>query len=211
MSKKENPIRILIAEDHEVVREGLVAILSMQQEMIVVAEAANGEEAIRAFRKERPDIAILDLRMPGVSGVEAIAAIRKDFPNARIIVLTTYAGDEDIFRALQAGARAYLLKDTSRKELVDTIRAVYQGQRRVPPEIAARLADRIPLSELTERELDVLKLIVKGESNKEIAVRLDITEGTVKYYVNIILSKLGVRDRTEAATTALKRGILHLD
>jgi len=209
--KKEKPIRILIAEDHEIVREGLTAILNMQNDMVVVAETANGKEAIHAFRKERPDIALMDLMMPGVNGVDATVAIRKDFPNARIIVLTTYSGDEDIYRALNAGARAYLLKDSGRKELLEIIRAVHQGQRRIPADVAARLADRIPASDLTQRELDVLKLIVKGKSNKEIADILSIAEGTVKYYVNIILSKMGVSDRTEAATTALKRGIVHLD
>ena len=208
---KKNPIRILIADDHEVVREGLAAILDMQQDMLVVAQSANGQEAARAFRKERPDIALLDLLMPIMSGVEATAGILKDFPKARIIVLTTFGGDEDIYRALQAGARAYLLKDISSKELVETIRAVHQGQRRIPAEIASRLAERLPASELTKREMDVLKQIVKGKSNKEIAGVLNITEGTVKYYVNVILSKMNVGDRTEAATTALKRGLVHLD
>ena len=209
--KTNNPIRILIAEDHEVVREGVAAILDQEQDMLVVAQAANGQEAVRAFSSERPDIALLDLLMPGLNGVEATAAIRKNFPSARIIVLTTYDGNEDIYRALQAGARAYLLKATSRKDLLETIRAVHLGQLRIPAEVAARLAERIPVSELTKRELDVLRLIVKGKSNKEIANVLGITEGTVKYYVNIILSKMGVSDRTEAATSALKRGIVHQD
>lgn len=207
----DNPIRILIAEDHEVVREGLAAILDQEQDMLVVAQAANGQEAVQAFSDKRPDIALLDLLMPGVNGVEATVAIRKNFPSARIIVLTTFDGNEDIYRALQAGARAYLLKDTSRKDLLETIRAVHSGQRRIPAEVAARLAERVPVFELTKRELDVLRLIVKGKSNKEIAAVLSITEGTVKYYVNIILSKMGVSDRTGAATSALKRGIVHQD
>lgn len=209
--KMDNPIRILIAEDHEVVREGLAAILDQEQDMLVVAQAANGQEAVQAFSDKRPDIALLDLLMPGVNGVEATVAIRKNFPSARIIVLTTFDGNEDIYRALQAGARAYLLKDTSRKDLLETIRAVHSGQRRIPAEVAARLAERVPVFELTKRELDVLRLIVKGKSNKEIAAVLSITEGTVKYYVNIILSKMGVSDRTGAATSALKRGIVHQD
>jgi len=209
--KMDRPIRILIAEDHEVVREGLAAILNMQQDMTVVAHAANGQEAIQAYKKERPDVALLDLLMPGVSGVDAIIGIRKDFPKAHIIVLTTFDGDEDIYRALRAGARAYLLKETSRNDLLETIRAVHRGEHRIPADVAARLAERLPASELTKRELDVLQQIVKGKSNKEIADALGITEGTVKYYVNIILSKMGVSDRTEAATTALKRGLVHLD
>jgi two-component system NarL family response regulator len=205
------PIRILIAEDHEIVREGIAAILNTQTDMIVVAQATNGQEAVRAFNRERPDIALLDLMMPEMSGVEATVAIKRKFPNARIVVLTTYDGDEDIYRALQAGARAYLLKDTSRNDIFETIRAVHRGERRIPAEIAARLAERVAGSELTKRELDVLKQIVKGKSNKEIASVLNITEGTVKYYVNVILSKMGVSDRTEAATTALKRGLVHPD
>jgi DNA-binding NarL/FixJ family response regulator len=209
--KIQKPIRILIADDHEVVRDGLAAILNMEEDMLVVAQAANGESAVQSFRKERPDVALLDLVMPVMSGVDATAAIRKDFPDARIVVLTTFSGDEDIYRALHAGARAYLLKDTSTKELVETIRAVHEGKRHIPPEVAARLAERIPRFELTQRELDILKLIVKGKSNKEIADTLSITEGTVKYYVNIILAKMGVGDRTEAATTAIKRGIVHLE
>ena len=204
-------IRILIAEDHEVVREGLAALVNMQSDMVVVAKPANGKEAVEAFNQERPDILLVDLLMPVMNGVEAILAIKKKFSDARIIVLTTYDGDEDIYRALQAGARAYLLKDTSRNNLFETIRAVHRGERRIPEAIAVRLAERVSGSELTRRELDVLKQIVKGRSNKEIANTLSLTEGAVKSYVNIILSKMRVSDRTEAATTAIKRGLIHLD
>lgn len=206
-----SPIRILIADDHFVVRMGLSTLINTQEDMTVVAEAANGKQAAEMFRAHRPDVTLMDLRMPEMNGVEAIVAIRAEDPDARIIVLTTYDGDEDIFRAFQAGARAYLLKDMHHDELLGALRAVHQGQRFIPPAIANRLAERIPRSELTSRELEVLKLIVKGMSNREIAATLFITEGTVKIHVNNLLGKLGVSDRTKAATTALKRGIVHLD
>jgi len=204
-------IRILIADDHFVVRMGLATLINTQDDMTVVAEAANGKQAAEMFRAHKPDVTLMDLRMPEMNGVEAIVAIRAEEPDARIIVLTTYDGDEDIYRAFQAGARAYLLKDMHHDELLGALRAVYQGQRFIPPAIANRLAERIPRSELTSRELEVLKLIVKGMSNREIAATLFITEGTVKIHVNNLLGKLGVSDRTKAATTALQRGIVHLD
>ncbi len=207
----ENQIRILVADDHPVVRDGLSAIIQTQPDMVVVAEASNGREAVESYRKHRPDIALLDLRMPEMDAVQAIIAIRKDFPNAKVIVLTTFHADEEIYRVLQAGARAYLLKDIPRKELLEAIRAVHAGHRRIPPEVAEKLAARIPGVELTAREMDVLKLIVKGMSNKEIAATLHISEGTVKSYINIIFTKLGVSDRTQAATTALQRGLVHLE
>lgn len=206
----DNQIRIMIVDDHFVVRMGLVAIISTYPELVVVAECANGRQAIEMFRQHRPDVTLMDLRMPGMSGVEVIKAIREEFPNSRIIVLTTYDGDEDIYRALQAGARAYLLKDLPGDELVDAIKAVHGGQTRIPSQVASRLAERLPRSELTPREMEVLELIVKGKANKEIAADLSITEGTVKVHVNNILGKLGVSDRTQAATTALRRGIIHL-
>jgi DNA-binding NarL/FixJ family response regulator len=207
---KDNPIRILIADDHFVVRMGLAAVINTQPDMVVVAEAVNGRQAIESFRQHRPDVTLMDLRMPEMGGIEAITTIRREFTDSRFIVLTTYDGDEDIYRALQAGARSYLLKDMLRDTLIDAIRAVHAGQRRIPPEVANRLAERMDRSELTSRELEVLRLIVGGKSNKEIAAELSIAEGTVKIHINNILSKLGVSDRTQAATFALQRGIVHL-
>ena len=206
-----NSIRILVADDNFLVRLGLGAVLNAQSGMTVVAEAGNGRQAVELFRQHMPDIVLMDLRMPLMTGVEATKDIRSEYPGARIIVLTTYDGDEDIYRALQAGARAYLLKDVLREDLLAAIRAVHAGQRHIPPAVAARLAERLPLSDLTARELEVLKLIVKGMSNSEIGAALTISTGTVKIHVNNILSKLGVSDRTQAATTALQRGIVHLD
>jgi two-component system NarL family response regulator len=208
---EHNPIRVMVVDDHPVVREGLIAIVERQPDMTVVAQCENGRQAVELFRQHRPDVTLMDLRMPVLSGVEAIREIRKDFAQSRIIVLTTYDGDEDIYRALQAGARAYLLKNMFREELLEAIKAVHAGQRRIPAHVATRLAERMGGPDLTERELEVLKLIVKGRSNKEIAAALSITEGTVKGHVNNILGKLGVGDRTEAATSALQRGIVYLD
>jgi two-component system NarL family response regulator len=209
---KEGAIRVLIADDHPVVREGVAAMIERRPDMTVVGEAATGREAVAAYRAARPDVVLMDLRMPDMTGVEAIGAIRGEFPGARIIVLTTYDGDEDIYRGLQAGARAYLLKDAPRDDLLDAIRAVHAGQSRIPPAVAARLAERVLAGpELTARELEVLRGIVAGRSNKEIGAALGISEGTVKAHVNSILSKLGVADRTQAVTTALQRGIVHLD
>jgi two-component system NarL family response regulator len=209
---KEGAIRVLIADDHPVVREGVAAMIERRPDMTVVGEAATGREAVAAYRAARPDVVLMDLRMPDMTGVEAIGAIRGEFPGARIIVLTTYDGDEDIYRGLQAGARAYLLKDAPRDDLLDAIRAVHAGQSRIPPAVAARLAERVLAGpELTARELEVLQGIVAGRSNKEIGAALGISEGTVKAHVNSILSKLGVADRTQAVTTALQRGIVHLD
>jgi two-component system, NarL family, response regulator len=209
---KEGAIRVLIADDHPVVREGVAAMIERRPDMTVVGEAATGREAVAAYRAAQPDVVLMDLRMPDMTGVEAIGAIRGEFPGARIIVLTTYDGDEDIYRGLQAGARAYLLKDAPRDDLLDAIRAVHAGQSRIPPAVAARLAERVLAGpELTARELEVLQGIVAGRSNKEIGAALGISEGTVKAHVNNILGKLGVNDRTQAVTTALQRGIVHLD
>jgi len=207
---KPNPIRLLIADDHLVIRMGLRSMIDTQPGMVVVAEAANGREAIELFREHKPDVALMDLRMPIMGGVEATIAIREEFPEARVIVLTTYDGDENIYRALRAGAMAYLLKDIPRGEFLDDVRAVYSGQYCIPPAVAARLAQRMPYSELSSREMEVLKLIVEGLSNKEIGSALTISESTVKNHVNSILAKLRVSDRTHAATMALRRGIVML-
>jgi DNA-binding NarL/FixJ family response regulator len=209
MSGQEG-IRVLVVDDHFVVRMGLTTLINTQSDMTVVGEAANGRQGVEFFRAEKPDVTLMDLRMPEMNGLEAITAIRTEQPDARIIVLTTYDGDEDIYRAFQAGARAYLLKDMHHDELLGAIRAVHQGQRIIPPAIANRLAERMPRSELTAREHEVLTLIVKGMTNREIAGTLGISEGTVKIHVNNLLGKLGVSDRTKAATTALQRGIVHL-
>lgn len=204
------PIRILIVEDHHVVRQGLAALLKTVPDMTVVAQAADGAEGVRLFREHKPDVTIMDLRLPVLSGVDAITQIRSEFPSARIIVLTTFDGDEDIYRALQAGARGYLLKDMFGEELMEAIRVVHSGRTRIPPAIAERLAERMGGPNLTNRELEVLQAIVAGQSNKEIAFGLGISEATVKTHINNILSKLGVTDRTQATTAALQRGIVHL-
>ena len=214
MSEKptaEKPIRCLVADDHAIVREGVAATIELYDEMRVVARASNGRESVEVFREHRPDITLMDLNMPEMGGVEAITRIRDEFPDARVIILTTYDGDEDIFRGLRAGAKAYLLKEGSVEQLVETIHAVHQGQVRIPQEVAAKLAVRMTSPELTAREMEVLHLIVAGKSNAEIGDALFITEATVKAHVNSILSKLDVSDRTQAVTTALKRGIVHLE
>ncbi len=204
-------LRVIIVDDHPIVRAGLEAVISDQPDMLVVGQAATGTEAVDLALRERPDVALMDLRLPEMNGVEAIAAIRAHWPDARVIVLTTFDGDEDIYRALQTGAQSYLLKDTPRADLLEAIRAVARGQKRIPPEVAARLVERIGAPALTEREIDVLHLMAHGRSNKEIGAELHISEGTVKFHVNNILGKLGVADRTQAVTSALQRGIIHLD
>ena len=204
-------IRVLIVEDHHVVRQGLVALLNVVDGLKVVAEAADGVEAITQFRKHQPDITLVDLRLPRLSGVEVIERIRMETAQARFIVLTTYDGDEDIYRALQAGAKAYLLKGMTTDELIATIRAVHAGKSHIPPAIAQRLAERMGTEELTPREFDVLEQIVRGKSNKDIAIELEIGEATVKTHINSLLSKLGVTDRTQAATAAIQRGIITLE
>jgi DNA-binding NarL/FixJ family response regulator len=210
MAAQEN-IRVLVVEDHHVVRQGLVALLNVVEGIEVIGEAADGVEAITQFRKCQPNVTLIDLRMPRLSGVEVIERIRMETPQARFIVLTTYDGDEDIFRALQAGARAYLLKGMTTDDLVSTIRAVHAGRSHIPPVIAQRLAERVGTEELTPREFDVLEQIVRGCSNKEIATALDISEATVKTHINSLLGKLGVTDRTQAATAAIQRGIVTLE
>jgi two-component system NarL family response regulator len=204
-------IRILVVDDHPVVREGLRAILERQPDLAVVAEAASGEEALARFREHRPDVTLMDLRLRGTGGVEATARICAEFPGSRVLVLTTYDGDEEIYQALRAGALGYVLKGVPREELLSAIRAVHRGSYRISPEAAERLAERVPGRELTPRELDVVRLVVQGRSNKEIASALAVTEGTVKGYLHQIFGKMGVGDRTEVATQAIKRGIVHLD
>ncbi len=201
----------MVVDDHQIVRQGLVALLNTEPGLTVVAEATNGQQAVELFRQQRPDITLMDLRLPVLGGVEATKTIRQEFPTAKIIVLTTYDGDEDIYRALQAGAQSYLLKGVSFDELLEAIRTVHAGARRIPSAVAERLAERMAGQELTGRELQVLELIVKGRSNKEISTELAISEATVKSHINSLLSKLGVSDRTQAATSALQRGIVHLD
>jgi DNA-binding NarL/FixJ family response regulator len=204
------PIRILVAEDHLVARVGVTTIVNMQPDMKVVAEASNGQQAVEMYRKFRPDVTLLDLRMPGMTGVEAASAIRKEFPDAHMIALTTYGGDEDIRRALAAGVQAYLTKDVLHDELLKAIRAVHAGQTYLPAAVAAALAAQMPRPDLSAREIQVLELIVRGLANKQIAYSLSIAEHTVKNHVKNILSKLGVQDRTQAATAAIQRGIIHL-
>ena len=208
---RTKPIRVMIVEDHFVVRVGLAAIINSQSDMETVAEAGNGRSAVEQFAEVEPDVTLMDLRIPGLNGLEAITAIKGKFPRARIIVLSTYGGDEDIFRAFQAGARAYLLKDTKGPDLIKAIRSVYAGQRVLPPEIAMRLADRIPRSELSPRELEILKLISEGKANKEIAQLLSISDGTVRVHASNIFAKLGCNDRAQAVSEAFKRGIIYLD
>ena len=203
-------IRILVAEDHLVARVGVTTIVNMQPDMTVVAEAANGQQAVEMYRVHRPDVALLDLRMPGMGGVAAAIAIRSEFPGAHMIALTTYGGDEDIRRALAAGVQAYLTKDVLHDELLKAIRAVHSGQTYLPAAVAASLAAQLPRPDLSAREVQVLELIVRGLANKQIAYSLNIAEHTVKNHVKNILSKLGVQDRTQAATAAIQRGIIHL-
>ena len=203
-------IRILTVDDHAILRKGIAALIDAESDMELVGEAANGLEAIAEFKKHRPDVTLMDLQMPEMSGIECIIAIRSEFPNARIVVLTTYPGDVQVARALKAGARGYLLKAQVNKELPQVIRAVHAGQKRIPPELAAELAEHTAEDYLSAREIDVLRLIAEGNANKEIAAKLFIAEETVKSHVTNILAKLHANDRTHAVTTALKRGIIQL-
>ena len=203
-------IRILSVDDHALLRDGIARLIGNQSDMELVAEAVNGREAIELFRAHRPDVTLMDLQMPEMSGIDAMSTIRAEFPEARIVILTTYAGDVQVFRALKAGARGYLLKGLLRKELLDTIRAVHAGQRRLPPEIALEIAEHATDDGLTPREIDVLRLIAGGNANKEIAAQLSLTEETVKGHIKNILAKLGANDRTHAVTIGLKRGVIDL-
>jgi two-component system, NarL family, response regulator len=205
-----NSIRLLLADDHPVVRQGLALILDSEEDMTVVAQASNGQEAADLFRQYQPDVALLDLRMPLLNGVEATAAIRAEFPTACIILLTTYDGDEDIYQGLRAGAKSYLLKDTPCEDIIEAIRQVCKGRKHLPPQVGEKLAERMELPPLSDREREVLQLVAKGRSNSEIGQALGIAESTVKTHVNSILSKLGVSDRTQAAIIALRRGLAKL-
>lgn len=209
MTNIPSTIRILAVDDHALLRKGLAAVVNVESDMKLVAEAANGEDAIEKFRTHRPDVVLMDLQMPGLNGIEATIRILSEFPDARIIVLTTYNGDAQVLRALRAGARAYLLKGHDR-ELINTIHAVHKGQKRIPPEVAAELAEHATDDELSEREIEVLRLIATGKSNKQIADLLFVAEATIKSRVTNILSKLGAGDRAHAVTIALKRGIIDL-
>ena len=208
MSSK--PIRILAVDDHSLLRDGIAKLVAAQPDMEMVAEASNGLEAIEQFRVHRPDVTLMDLQMPEMNGVDAIIAICGEFPRARIIVLTTYVGDVQVLRALKAGARGYLLKNLLRKELLDTIRLVHAGHKRIPPEVANELAEHATDESLSEREIEVLRMVAGGNANKEIGAQLDITEETVKGHLKNIMAKLGANDRTHAVTIALKRGIIDL-
>jgi DNA-binding NarL/FixJ family response regulator len=201
-------IRVMVVDDHPLFREGIAAVLEGEEKIALVAEAANGREAIERFRAFCPDVTLMDLKLPDISGIEAIKSIRLEFPSARFIVLTTYRGDVQALRALMAGATGYMLKTSLRTDLVDAIRAVHQGQRRIPPEIAKELAEHVTDDNLTEREVEVLRRVSAGRSNKIVADQLNLTEATVKAHMKHILSKLGANDRTHAVTIALKRGIL---
>lgn len=209
MSIDPSLIRILTVDDHPLLRKGIAALVNAENDMKLVAEASDGEEAIEKFRSHRPDVTLMDIQMPGLTGIETVSQILKESPNARIIVLTTYSGDAQVVRALKAGARAYLLKRQVHRELLETIRVVHAGQKRIPQEIAVELVDHAR-DDLTPREVDVLRLIADGNANKQIADLLSIGEASVKSYVANVLSKLGANDRAHAVTIGLKRGIIEL-
>ena len=207
---KPKPIRILVVDDHHVVRSGLAASLGLEDDLHVVAEAGDADEAVAQFRKHTPDVVLMDMRLPGASGTAATATLRREWPDARVLIFTTFDGDEDVYRAMQAGARGYLLKSAPREELLRAIRTVASGERFLTPELSLRLAHRVSAPDLSEREIEVLRLVSAGKSNKEIGAALHIAEDTVKRHVSNILEKLGVADRAQAATEAIRRGFLHL-
>ncbi len=203
-------IRVLTVDDHPLLRDGIAALIGSEEDMELIGEASNGREGLDLFRKFRPDVTLMDLQMPEMNGIDAIGAIRGEFPEARIIVLTTHPGDVQVSRALKAGARAYLMKGELRKELLETVRAVHAGQKRLSSEVAAEIAEHVTDSSLTPREIDVLRLVAAGNTNKEVGARLSLTEVTIKSHMKTILAKLGANDRTHAVTIALKRGIIDL-
>lgn len=209
--KTKPGIRLLIVDDHPTFREGLAALLEREADMSVVALTGDGREAVKLFRSKRPDIVLMDLRLPGLSGVEAIMALRAEHPDCRVIVVTTYDADEDIYRAMQSGARSFLLKDMSREEILETIRSVHAGKSPLPQSVAGLLAERLKREGLSRRETELLQLLVKGRSNKEIATALSLPETTVKFYLRGLFMKLGAQDRTEAVVSALRHGIVHLE
>ncbi|MBL8171608.1 MAG: response regulator transcription factor [Acidobacteria bacterium] len=211
MTESDLPIRILIVDDHPVVREGLAAMLSTQSDMRLIGAAADAAEALQLYRAHQPDVALVDLRLPGMNGAEVIKTLRREFPHGRFIVVTSFHGDQDVYQALQAGASSYILKEMFGEELFKAIRTVHAGGQYLPPGVVSEVERNLSSHGLTPRELDVLRLMVEGHSNKQIGDALGVTEGSVKFYVNKILAKLGVTDRTQAVTTALRRGIVHLD
>ncbi|MGD1929803.1 MAG: response regulator [Leptolyngbyaceae cyanobacterium] len=199
--------RVLVVDDHPIVRNGIAQMVNLAEGMTVVAEAATGLNAVQQFRDVQPDVTLMDLRMPDITGVEAIAAIRQDFPDARIAILTTYDTDEDIFLGLQAGAKGYLLKDTEIDDLIDAIRTIHAGKKYIPPAVGAKLAERMSLSSLSDREHEVIQLMAEGKTNQAISKQLHISESTIKFHISNIFVKLGVSDRTQAVLVAIKRGI----
>ena len=207
---EQERIRVLCVDDHPLLREAITTLINSQPDMLLIAAAPNGQEAIQQFRKHRPDITLMDLRLPDMSGTDALVAIRGEFPEARIVMLTTFEGDAEIHRALKAGARAYLLKSMSPRELVEVIRQVYAGKKPIPPQVAARLAEHFSDDALSEREVEVLQQVAGGNRNREIGERLFIAEETVKVHIKHIMDKLGAKDRTEAVAIAVRRGIIHL-
>lgn len=203
-------IRVMIADDHPVIRNGLTTMVTYTPNMEVIAEATTGSEAVEQFRQHQPDVTLMDLRMPEMGGVDAIIAIRQEFPNARIIILTTYEGDEDVYRGLQSGASGYIFKNVPMDEIVKAIQTVHSGKKYIPPEVGEKLSERLSRPQLTRREQEVLQLVAQGKTNQDIANELHLSESAIKYHVNNILSKLGVSDRTQATIAAIKRGFVNL-